>query len=102
MAKTDGDEYLATVARLEPDIAFIDACAYYASAAISLKRIADVLEASEKRKAEYHARPFQMSAEDTGDASEIIGNNMPGDFDPMAGLLIIDALAKGGFKVIRK
>lgn len=37
-------EYLATVYRLEPDIVMIDAGAYYASAAISLKRIADALE----------------------------------------------------------
>lgn len=37
------DVYLATVARLEPDIAMIDAGAYYASAAISLKRTADAL-----------------------------------------------------------
>jgi hypothetical protein len=35
--------YLATVARLEPDIAMIDAGTFYASAAISLKRSADVL-----------------------------------------------------------
>ena len=37
-------EYLNTIARLEPDITAIDASAYYASAAISLKRIADALE----------------------------------------------------------
>lgn len=37
------DGYLATIARLEPDIAMIDAGAYYASAAISLKRTADAL-----------------------------------------------------------
>ena len=41
---TDDNEYLKTVARLEPDICMIDAAAYYASAAISLKRIADSLE----------------------------------------------------------
>jgi hypothetical protein len=39
------DAYMATIARLEPDIAMIDAGAAYASAAISLKRIADALEA---------------------------------------------------------
>jgi hypothetical protein len=38
------DAYMATVDRLEPDIAPVDAAAFYASAAISLKRIADVLE----------------------------------------------------------
>lgn len=38
------DAYIATVDRLEPDIAPIDAAAFYASAAVSLKRIADVLE----------------------------------------------------------
>lgn len=38
------DAYLDTVARLEPDIHMIDASAFYASAAISLKRIADALE----------------------------------------------------------
>lgn len=38
------DDYLNTIARLEPDITPIDASAYYASAAISLKRIADALE----------------------------------------------------------
>jgi hypothetical protein len=36
--------YLGTVNRLEPDIHMIDPGAFYASAAISLKRIADVLE----------------------------------------------------------
>lgn len=35
------DEYLATLARLEPDIHPVDASAFYASAAISLKRLAD-------------------------------------------------------------
>lgn len=37
------DAYLNTVGRLEPDIAPIDVSAFYASAAVSLKRIADVL-----------------------------------------------------------
>lgn len=36
--------YLATVARIEPDIHMVDAGALYASAAISLKRIADAAE----------------------------------------------------------
>lgn len=38
------DGYLGTVDRLEPDIAPIDASAFYASAAVSLKRIADNFE----------------------------------------------------------
>ncbi len=37
------DVYQNTVARLEPEIAMIDPGAYYASAAISLKRIADMM-----------------------------------------------------------
>lgn len=41
---TEPNVYLDTIARLEPEIAMIDAGAYYASAAISLKRIADSLE----------------------------------------------------------
>lgn len=40
----DRNYYLETVNRLEPDIAMIDPGAYYASAAVSLKRIADALE----------------------------------------------------------
>lgn len=42
--------YLETVARLEPDITPIDAAAFYASAAVSLKRIADALEKIANRK----------------------------------------------------
>lgn len=38
-----GNAYSQTIKRLEPEIAPIDAAAFYASAAISLKRIADVL-----------------------------------------------------------
>lgn len=40
----DVDAYLDTVKRIEPDVAPIDDVAFYASAAISLKRIADALE----------------------------------------------------------
>lgn len=43
MAK-DLEVYQETIGRMEPDIAPVDASAYYASAAISLKRIADALE----------------------------------------------------------
>jgi hypothetical protein len=39
------DAYLATIDRIEPDVHPIDASAFYASAAISLKRIADQMEA---------------------------------------------------------
>jgi hypothetical protein len=38
------DAYQNTVSRLEPEIAPIDASAFYASAAISLKRLADAAE----------------------------------------------------------
>lgn len=41
--ETERNIYLETVARLEPEIAMIDAEAFYASAAISLKRIADFM-----------------------------------------------------------
>lgn len=44
-----GDAYLDTVKRLEPDIAMIDLGAGLASMAISLKRIADLLEILELR-----------------------------------------------------
>lgn len=42
------DGHLATVARLEPEINPIDASAFYASAAISLKRLADAAEVANK------------------------------------------------------
>jgi hypothetical protein len=38
------EEYLETIKRIEPDIHMIDPGAFYASVAISLKRIADALE----------------------------------------------------------
>jgi hypothetical protein len=41
--KERADAYMQTIERLEPDIAMIDPGAFYASAAISLKRIADAL-----------------------------------------------------------
>lgn len=43
-ATNSNDAYDATVASIEPDITPIDASAFYASAAISLKRIADVAD----------------------------------------------------------
>jgi hypothetical protein len=38
------EEYLETIKRIEPDIHMIDPGAFYASTAISMKRIADALE----------------------------------------------------------
>lgn len=38
------DAYLDTIARMEPEIASVDAAGAYASIAISLKRIADALD----------------------------------------------------------
>lgn len=43
-ARNANDVYNATVDSIEPNIAAIDSGAFYASAAISLKRIADVSE----------------------------------------------------------
>ena len=40
--------YLETIDRMESEIAAVDASAFYASAAISLKRIADALEILQK------------------------------------------------------
>lgn len=56
MSKSPGEEYLATVDRLEPEICSIDAGAFHASAAISLKRIADVMERRENREARLMKR----------------------------------------------
>jgi len=44
-----GMQYLATIESLEPNIHPIDADAFYASAAISLKRIADVMDTPNPR-----------------------------------------------------
>lgn len=44
--------YQDTVKRMEPDIAMIDAAAGWASIAISLKRIADVMEWARARAEE--------------------------------------------------
>jgi hypothetical protein len=38
------DPYMNTIERMEPNIAMVDAGTFYASAAISLKRIADTLD----------------------------------------------------------
>jgi hypothetical protein len=45
MARDSSEAYLATIDRIEPEVAPIDAAAFYASAAISLRRIADAAEA---------------------------------------------------------
>ena len=42
--RDDPNAYLDTLNRMEPDIHPVDASAFYASAAISLRRIADSLE----------------------------------------------------------
>ena len=55
------DAYQNTVARLEPNIAMVDRDAALASIAVSLKRIADLLQ--EKQDAENgvrYARQYQM------------------------------------------
>jgi len=44
LSKDNFENYVATIESIEPDISPIDATAFYASAAISLKRIADALE----------------------------------------------------------
>lgn len=62
------DAYLATLARLEPDVAAIDVSAFYASAAISLKRIADVLAQN------VSERPSQVVVMDAA------GNNAMADY----------------------
>ena len=43
-SKDSNEAYLNTIASIEPDVSPIDAVAFYASAAISLRRIADALE----------------------------------------------------------
>lgn len=49
------DAYLKTVERLEPEITPIDTPAALASIAISLRRIADLLEKEEQHKADAKA-----------------------------------------------
>lgn len=49
-ATTRNEGYAATVDSIEPNINPIDPGAFYASAAISLKRIADALEKSAEEK----------------------------------------------------
>lgn len=58
------DVYLATIARIEPEITSIDRDAFYASAAISLKRIADSLEQIAKMSSTPQVRSNSLSADD--------------------------------------
>jgi hypothetical protein len=51
------DAYMGTVARMEPEITMVDHDAAMASIAISLKRIADVLEKAESRKSLVQMHP---------------------------------------------
>lgn len=55
-SKTRLDAYEATIDRLEPNIVPIDGSTFYASAAISLKRIADALEHKRGEPAGYLVR----------------------------------------------
>jgi hypothetical protein len=85
-AKNDSEAYLATVDSLEPNIKMIDAGAFYASAAISLKRIADTIDK-------------QPTTDDIEEVAQIISNYFE---ITSAGLKIINALAQAGFKIVRK
>lgn len=96
MSKPSRNYYDETIDRIEPDIAMIDPGAFYASAAISLKRIADHLD--------RHPTP-----DDTGEAARNIGSYLIFNFNVMLGksgeaigLEIINDLAKIGFKVVRR
>lgn len=80
------DVYIETIKRLEPDIAMIDASAFYASAAISLKRIADILE--KKNEAVSMA---DLMTKVSGD--EYVTNFVPH---------VVTFLDAKGFKVVRK
>lgn len=82
--------YTATVGRLEPDISMIDPGAFYASAAISLKRIADALDNT-------------LPSDEIGNAAIVIHEFFigPGVMDK-AGLPLINHLAQNGFKLVRR
>lgn len=70
MSKSPADAasvYLDTVSRLEPNIGMIDEGAFYASAAISLKRIADTLEKNERRD-EIYSQIFNALKHGSDDA----------------------------------
>lgn len=61
--KDDVDGYLQTVARLEPDVHPIDASAFYASAAISLKRMADYQRAALELGVRRYNREYSTNLE---------------------------------------
>lgn len=67
---TSQDEYMHTINRLEPEIHSIDPGAFYASAAISLKRIADALEASNAFKFAEMPNLLDIQGEQELDAVE--------------------------------
>lgn len=67
--------YLETVARLEPDIHHIDASAFYASAAISLKRIADGMELRALGDDPTATRAFAMLTKLRANDGECIGDH---------------------------
>lgn len=69
--KDDVDSYLETIDRLEADVHATDPGAYGTSIAISLKRIADVLEKREARDAADRAAGifvYHVSARERGPA----------------------------------
>lgn len=64
--KAKANAYLATLGRVEPEIAMINPETFYASAAINLKRIADALDAKNKLTArEMHTQ--EVADEDRHD-----------------------------------
>jgi hypothetical protein len=67
--------YQGTVKRLEPDIHMIDAGAFYASAAISLKRIADAYETM--LESEHIRRKREFEAAHYGAKQALIKANAP-------------------------
>lgn len=56
-----GDEYLATVARMEPDITSVDLPAAAASISISLKRLADAFGEGQMKEIE-HLQAVRLAA----------------------------------------
>ena len=65
--------YTATVNRLEPEVTPVDECYFNASAAISLKRIADTLEVISQRptKEEYEAQIKELKHINTLNINEV-------------------------------
>lgn len=86
-AKNNVEGYTATIESIEPDINPIDAGAFYASAAISLKRIADHLDKI-------------PTTDDTDEAAQVIANYWEMTIGQALGF--INALAQAGFAIVRK